>query len=42
MKIPLSMLADKLVIPFKYDAEHKEDLSIYTAKYFDSYGHEIL
>ena len=42
LKIPLSMLADKLVIPFKYDAEHKEDLSIYTAKYFDSYGHEIL
>lgn len=31
------------VIPFKYDFEFKNtDISIYTAKYFDSYGHEII
>ena len=39
-----SLLSDVAsVIPFKYDAENNhQDVSIYTAKYFESYAHEII
>ena len=34
---------EKTVIPFICDAEHTpQDVSIYTAKYFDNYAHEVI
>lgn len=41
LKIPISMLAEQLVMPFESDSENK-DVSIYTAKYFNSYAHEVI
>ena len=43
LKIPLSALTETHYIPFKHDIESSdEDVSIYTAKYFDSYAHEVI
>ena len=41
LKLPISILAEQLVMPFESDSENK-DVSIYTAKYFDSYAHEVI
>ena len=43
LKIPLSALTETHYIPFQYNIESSsEDVSIYTAKYFDSYAHEVI
>ena len=41
LKIPLNSLKEKIAIPFINDNE-KEDVSIFTAKYFEAYGHEVI
>ena len=37
----MSSFEKNLVIPFDYDSE-MDDVSLYTAKYFDSYAHEVI
>ena len=41
LKLPMSSFEKNLVIPFDYDSE-MDDVSLYTAKYFDSYAHEVI
>ena len=41
IKLPVSSLTDQLQLPFE-DKDETRDVSIYTAKYFDSYAHEVI
>ena len=41
IKLPVSLLTDQLQLPFE-DKDETRDVSIYTAKYFDSYAHEVI
>tara|TARA_B100000424_G_scaffold271528_1_gene274673 strand:- start:1027 stop:2376 length:1350 start_codon:yes stop_codon:yes gene_type:complete len=41
LKIPLNSLKEKVTIPF-INKDETEDVSVYTAKYFEAYGHEII
>ena len=42
LKVSMSELNKIHVIPFEFENEKNKDVSLYTAKYFDSYAHEVI
>ena len=42
LKVAMSQLNKIHIIPFQHDDEITQDVSLYTAKYFDSYAHEVI